>query len=1687
MTNLRSRIAEINKHTPHDDALLALGRKSASYASLLAQIDETARWLASRGIIREDRVAVVMPNGPEMASLFLAVSSVATCAPLNPAYRASEFEFYLSDLQPKMLIVDHAMDSAVRGVAQAAGIEIVELHRRDQDDLAPAGSFRLDPEAGLPAPHVVVDYATAIDVALVLHTSGTTSRPKIVPLTHENLCASAAGIARSLELAAGDRCLNIMPLFHVHGLVGALLSSLFAGASVVCAPGYQATEFFNWLAEFHPTWYTGVPTMHHGILTRAAANREILAAHRLRFIRSCSAALPPTMMADLEAAFGVPVLEAYGMTEASHQMSCNGLPPRPRKPGSVGHATGIEIAIMDEAGALLQTGVEGEVVIRGQSVTRGYQNNPEANLKSFTDGWFRTGDQGRFDSDGDIFLTGRIKELIVRGGEKIAPREIDEALLTHPAVAQALAFAVPDAVLGERVAAAVVLKAQAAITEFELCEHAASVLADFKVPEKIVFLAEIPKGPTGKQQRIGLAEKLGLAGLGETPAAAHCEYCAPRSSTETRLAEMWREVLRLERAGIHDNFFALGGDSILAGQLITRIRYAFGVELSAPRMFQLPTIALLAEFIEGQSASTAADRALPTVNRGGGLQLTAAQQRMGFHAELEPESPVYNRPFAYRLKGCLNLFRLQSSLNPVVKRHEILRTNYRKHDGIPIAIVGSPQPVSIAIEDLSGQPATQRDFLLLQWMQKESARPFNLETDPVMRCSLVRLASDEHILFLVIHHIACDASAEPVIVKDIADAYNGALSDTHSPQYADYAAWQCLREAAAKQEQLDWWVRHLAGQDHACEIPGDFARKPIAGHKAGSVPMRVDSATLERCKAVAAAANTTVFTVLLAAFNALLHRYTSAEEIVVGTPVSVRNHPATESMVGLFINTLALRTSAAGNPSFREFLHRVRETVIGGLEHQEVPFDAVVSAVRAQHDHARAPLFHLMFEYRNIETSHLDMEDIVAERIEFDHGFNVGPFDLTLDIEPFEGGLRGNFYYDADLFLHATVDRFAKHFATLLDHALHSPEVKLLQLRLMTQDEKTKVLALGQRTGVYPGALIHQLFEEEVERSPESVALVCEDKRMTYRELNARANRLANYLRRLGVGPESLVGLFTERSLDTIVGLLGILKAGGAYLPIDTAYPKDRIEFMLEDAEVRVLLTQKSLLPSTSDSKARVVCLDTDWESIAPENTDNLSIGIDPDSLAYVIYTSGSTGKPKGCLVTHANVARLMRATEPWFHFDASDVWTLFHSLAFDFSVWEIWGALLYGGKLVVVPFMISRSPNLFHRLLCEQRVTVLNLTPSAFRQFDHADEAAKDADLALRWVILGGEGLQMKTLRAWFGRHGDRKPQLVNMYGITETTVHVTYRPLSMQDAEDGRGSMIGVPIPDLSLYILDSQLQPTPIGLPGELYVGGAGVARGYLNRPDLTRERFIADPFSPQSGDRLYRSGDLVRRLADGDIEYLGRIDQQIKMRGFRIELGEIESALRQHHQVIDAVAIVEGSEAEARLIAYIVPESPAPSAAELRNHLSAMLPDYMLPSMFVVIGAVPLTPHGKVDRRALPSPTAGNIATSAEYIAPRTTTEKELAAIWQELLDVERVGISDNFFQIGGHSLSAMRVVARMRSIQDLDIPVSGIFQHPTIESLAAEVDHMRVSAHSDEELLRILDEIEAMPSLKAEGK
>lgn len=591
---------------------------------------------------------------------------------------------------------------------------------------------------------------------------------------------------------------------------------------------------------------------------------------------------------------------------------------------------------------------------------------------------------------------------------------------------------------------------------------------------------------------------------------------------------------------------------------------------------------------------------------------------------------------------------------------------------------------------------------------------------------------------------------------------------------------------------------------------------------------------------------------------------------------------------------------------------------------------------------------------------------------------------------------------------------------------------------------------------------IHQLFESQVERTPEAVALVFENEQLTYRELNCRANQLAHYLRNVGVGPEVLVGICVERSLEMVVGIIGILKAGGAYVPLDPTYPKERLAFMLQDSQVSILLTQQHLIENLTEGEAQIVCLDSEWEAIAQESEDNLVSEV-TENLAYVIYTSGSTGKPKGVLVSHYNIVRLFEATQSWFHFNERDVWTLFHSYAFDFSVWELWGALLYGGRLVVVPYWVSRSPEEFYNLLCKEQVTVLNQTPSAFCQLIQVEESRKvTKEHHLRLVIFGGEALQLQSLKPWFERYGDERPRLVNMYGITETTVHVTYRPLTIADVNEGKGSVIGVPIPDLQVYVLDQYQKPVPIGVAGEMYIGGVGLSRGYLNRPELTTERFIPNPFSDRSEAYLYKSGDLGRYLSNGDLEYLGRIDHQVKIRGFRIELGEIESALAQHPSVKQSVVIIrEDIPGDKRLVAYVrLAQKQAFRAQEFRSFLQSKLPDYMVPSTFLLLDALPLTPNGKVDRCALPAPDSSQLDQSATFVAPRTPVEQQLADIWASVLKLEQVGIHNNFFELGGHSLLATQVMSRLRQAFGVELPLRTLFEAPTVADLGDRLETVR---------------------------
>ncbi|NER98850.1 MAG: amino acid adenylation domain-containing protein, partial [Symploca sp. SIO1B1] len=939
-----------------------------------------------------------------------------------------------------------------------------------------------------------------------------------------------------------------------------------------------------------------------------------------------------------------------------------------------------------------------------------------------------------------------------------------------------------------------------------------------------------------------------------------------------------------------------------------------------------------------KNASTPKYQRIPQRSKGDLVPLSFAQQRLWFLQQLEPDNSFYNEHGAIQLTGSLDVAALEQSLNEIVQRHEVLRTTFQMLEGQPVQIIAPNLKVTLPVVDLCKLPEAEQKIEFQRLADEQHQRPFDLVQAPLLRWMLVKLSVQKHVLLFTMHHIIFDGWSGGVIIRELSALYQAFSIGKPSPlpelsiQYADFAVWQRELQGEKLDPQLSYWKQQLNNASPLLQLPTDRPRPTVQTYRGARQSFLLPKSLTKTLGAMAQKAEATLFMTLLAAFKILLYRYTGQEDIIVGSAIANRNRPEIEQLIGFFVNTLVLRTKVSDNPTFEEFLGRVREVTIGAYANQDLPIEKLVEELQPERDANYNPLFNVAFTLQNTPKLEIELPGLTIIPFEVEHTRAL--FDLRLDITETDLGLDCFWEYNTDLFDVATIVRMSGHFQTLLEAIAVNPQQRVSQFPLLSEAEQHQLLTEWNQTQTdYPqDQCIHQLFEEQVERTPDAVAVVFENQQLTYQQLNQRANQLAHYLQSLGVRPEVLVGICMERSVEMVVGLLGILKAGGAYVPLDPSYPQERLSYMLADSGVEVLLTQSSLLDSLSSHTARVVCLDSDWGESEQNYQENLEVGGSSENLAYVIYTSGSTGQPKGVLVEHKNVVRLFAATQSCYHFNTNDVWTNFHSIAFDFSVWEIWGALFYGGRLVIVPYWISREPQSFYELLCSENVTVLNQTPSAFSQLINvAKSDNRQSTLSLRLVIFGGEALELQSLKPWFEQHGDQTPQLVNMYGITETTVHVTYRPLTIKDLNSS-SSAIGRPIPDLQLYILDDNLQPVPIGVKGQIYVGGAGVARGYLNRQQLTLERFIPNPFNHQLEGRLYQTGDAARYLPNGDIEYLGRIDNQVKIRGFRIELGEIESLLNTHPQIQQTVVIArEDIPGDKRLVAYIVPDSKKQSEA------------------------------------------------------------------------------------------------------------------------------------------------------------
>ncbi|WP_439126472.1 amino acid adenylation domain-containing protein [Pseudomonas aeruginosa] len=1047
------------------------------------------------------------------------------------------------------------------------------------------------------------------------------------------------------------------------------------------------------------------------------------------------------------------------------------------------------------------------------------------------------------------------------------------------------------------------------------------------------------------------------------------------------------------------------------------------------------------------------------------LRLSYAQERQWFLWQLEPESAAYHIPSVLRLRGRLDLDALQRSFDSLVARHETLRTRFRLDGDEARQEIAASMALPLDIVALG----PLEEGALARQVETTIARPFDLERGPLLRVSLLRLAEDDHVLVLVQHHIVSDGWSMQVMVEELVQlyaAYSRGLEVALPAlpiQYADYALWQrSWMEAGEKERQLAYWTGLLGGEQPVLELPFDRPRPVRQSHRGAQFILELDIDLSQALRRVAQQEGATAFALLLASFQALLYRYSGQADIRVGVPIANRNRVETERLIGFFVNTQVLKADLDGRMGFDELLAQARQRALEAQAHQDLPFEQLVEALQPERSLSHNPLFQVLFNYQSEARGNgqaFRFDELQMESVQFDS--RTAQFDLTLDLTDEEQRFCAVFDYATDLFDASTVERLAGHWRNLLRGIVANPRQRLGELPLLDAPERRQTLSEwnpAQRECAVQGTL-QQRFEEQARQRPQAVALILDEHRLSYGELNARANRLAHCLIARGVGADVPVGLALERSLDMLVGLLAILKAGGAYLPLDPAAPEERLAHILDDSGVRLLLTQGHLLERLP-RQAGVEVLAIDGLVLDGYAESDPLPTLSADNLAYVIYTSGSTGKPKGTLLTHRNALRLFSATEAWFGFDERDVWTLFHSYAFDFSVWEIFGALLYGGCLVIVPQWVSRSPEDFYRLLCREGVTVLNQTPSAFKQLMavacSADMATQQP--ALRYVIFGGEALDLQSLRPWFQRFGDRQPQLVNMYGITETTVHVTYRPVSEADLKGGLVSPIGGTIPDLSWYILDRDLNPVPRGAVGELYIGRAGLARGYLRRPGLSATRFVPNPFPGGAGERLYRTGDLARFQADGNIEYIGRIDHQVKVRGFRIELGEIEAALAGLAGVRDAVVLAHDGVGGTQLVGYVVADSAEDAERlreSLRESLKRHLPDYMVPAHLMLLERMPLTVNGKLDRQALPQPDAS--LSQQAYRAPGSELEQRIAAIWSEILGVERVGLDDNFFELGGHSLLLLMLKERIGDTCQATLSISQLMTHASVAEQAACIE------------------------------
>ena len=1623
------------ERTP-DVAAVKYEGEEISYRELNERADELAWQLRELGVGPETVVGLCLERSVEMLVGVLGILKAGgVYLPLEPMYPQARIAFMLEDAQARVLVTQRALSER---------FEFTSGTKVCVEELLP--QRRKGAKGELPR-----DVNTE-NLAYIIYTSGSTGRPKGVMVRHGAVVNLQAALQRAIysELPDGMRVSVNAPVSFDASVKQ--IVQLLAGHTLVIVPEdlrLDAAQLLEWLRSEELDVLDCTPVQLRLLLDAGLQNE-------LKALLIGGEAIDQLLWERLAALTATRSYNVYGPTEctvdATAKLIAGSLP-------TLGQALpNTQVYVLGTEQEMLPLGVAGELYLGGVGVARGYLGQANLTAERFVPHPFsiergarlyRTGDLVRWTTGGELEYLGRADEQVKIRGNRLELGEVAATLGTHESVRECVVIAREDEPGHKRLVAYVVprqlMHGQAHTRQAEWREHLRARLPEYMVPSAFVLLDRLPLSANGKIDRRALPP----------PEEVHVEEENSTALTltpvEEMLANIWSEVLHVTHVNANDNFFDLGGHSLLATQLISRIREVFAIELPLRTLFELPVLSPLAMRIEETMRADVGVQTPPLqpVERDAATVLSFAQQRLWFLDQLEPNSTFYNSPMAVRLSGELKKDALQQTLTEIVRRHEVLRTTFPNVDGHALQVVAEPAPVQLPETDISELASDEREAEIMRFAREDAATPFDLSRGPLLRFRLLRVGPLDHVVLMSMHHIVCDGWSLGLLTSELATIYTAYYEGRESPlpelevQYGDFANWQrSWLQGEALETQLRYWQEQLRGAA-TLELPTDRIRPALPSHRGASHSFELPAEVSDGVRKLSRRAGTTLFMTLLAATQTLLSRYSGQTDIVVGTPIAGRTRREIEPLIGFFINTLVLRSEVRSEQSFLELLSAVRETSLRAHAHQDIPFEKLVDELQPERDLSRSPLFQVMFTLQNaasgdaLELPGLAISGVGAESV-------TAKFDLDIGFsEGREGQLRCSFVYATDLFEEATIVRMGQHMARMLAAIVESPSQKIHELSLLTPHEEAQFLAWNATAAQYQQhSAIHELFEEQVLRTPDAPALSFEDEQLTYAELNERANQLAHHLRSLGVDAEEIVGVRLDRGIEMVISLLAVFKSGGGYLPIDPSYPSDRVAFMLEDAAARVVLTTTELMRGLETSiPSQIVCLDQEWERLAELPLENPSSSVRGDNLAYVIYTSGSTGRPKGVMAEHRHLLNTINSSLQQFSFGNNDVMPVLASFAFDISLFELLVPLSAGAcALVVSKDEVLEPARLLARL---QQATMVHGVPSLMAQLVEVVRNSNEHALRqLRLIFTGGEAVPSVLLEAL--REQMPQADVRVLYGPTEATIICATHEVSEVSA--GK-TMIGRAMGNVKLRIVDANGHDVPVGVRGEIWIGGAGVTRGYLGRPELTAEKFVNE-----NGERYYRTGDLGRYLPNGELEYLGRADEQVKIRGYRIELGEVQAALAANENVRECAVIArEDDPGHKRLVAYVVAEGKADAVA-LRESLRVQLPDYMVPSAFVFMDQLPLTSNGKLDRRALPAPDASSLSQSLQFIPPRTEVEATLSRIWGEVLGLQRVGIHDNFFDLGGDSILSIQIISKAATA-GLRLTAKQLFQHQTIAALA----------------------------------